>query len=45
MVNLVIVFSIGLSAFTAFLNAFKSPASVLTVIATSMPKVPSQCSL
>lgn len=37
-VNIVIVFCVGLSAFTAFLDAFKSPGSVLTVIASAFPK-------
>jgi hypothetical protein len=31
MINIVLIFCIGLSAFDAFLNAFKSPGSVLTV--------------
>lgn len=37
-VNILIVFVVGLAAFSAFLNLFQNPASLLTVIAGSFPK-------
>ncbi|KAI5481744.1 DUF221 domain contaning protein [Pseudohyphozyma bogoriensis] len=37
-INVLIVFCIGLTAFTSFLNAFKQPGSVLNVIASAFPK-------
>lgn len=37
-VNIVIVFCVGVSAFTAFLDAFQTPASLLKVVADSFPK-------
>ncbi|KAK4058594.1 hypothetical protein OIO90_000038 [Microbotryomycetes sp. JL221] len=37
-INLVLVFCIGLSAFNAFLNAFKTPESLLQVVAQAFPK-------
>ncbi|SCZ98412.1 BZ3500_MvSof-1268-A1-R1_Chr7-1g09128 [Microbotryum saponariae] len=38
MTNIILLFCIGLTAFNAFLNAFKQPTSVLTVVASSFPK-------
>ncbi|GAA6026880.1 hypothetical protein JCM8097_005929 [Rhodosporidiobolus ruineniae] len=40
-VNLLIVFTIGRTAFDAFLNAFKQPTSVLPVVAAAFPKAAS----
>ncbi|BGP68500.1 hypothetical protein NBRC10513v2_001833 [Rhodotorula toruloides] len=37
-VNLLIIFVIGITAFSAFLNAFRQPVSVLTVLAGAFPK-------
>ncbi|GAA5890334.1 hypothetical protein JCM6882_008798 [Rhodosporidiobolus microsporus] len=37
-INLIIIFCIGATAFTAFLNAFKQPTSVLPVVAAAFPK-------
>ncbi|KAM0792556.1 hypothetical protein ACM66B_005221 [Microbotryomycetes sp. NB124-2] len=37
-VNLILVFCIGITAFNAFLNAFKTPGSVLQVVAEAFPK-------
>ncbi|GAA5822842.1 hypothetical protein JCM10212_001470 [Sporobolomyces blumeae] len=37
-INFIVVFCIGISAFTAFLNAFRQPVSVLNVVASSFPK-------
>ncbi|GAA5931546.1 uncharacterized protein JCM15063_001498 [Sporobolomyces koalae] len=37
-INFIVVFCIGISAFTAFLNAFRQPVSVLTVVAGAFPK-------
>lgn len=36
--NFIVVFCIGISAFTAFLNAFRQPVSVLAVVAGAFPK-------
>lgn len=36
--NIVIVFCVGVSAFTSFLTAFQTPESLLKVIANSFPK-------
>lgn len=33
-----LVFCVGISAFTAFLNAFRQPTSVLAVVAAAFPK-------
>ncbi|GAA5983145.1 hypothetical protein JCM5350_007895 [Sporobolomyces pararoseus] len=37
-INFIVVFCIGISAFTAFLNAFRQPVSVLTVVAGAFPR-------
>ncbi|GAA5970112.1 hypothetical protein JCM11641_000274 [Rhodosporidiobolus odoratus] len=37
-INFLIVFCIGITAFTSFLNAFRQPTSVLDVIAAAFPK-------
>ncbi|GAA5842731.1 hypothetical protein JCM11251_002335 [Rhodosporidiobolus azoricus] len=37
-VNLIIIFCIGATAFDAFLNAFRQPTSVLPVVAAAFPK-------
>jgi len=37
-INLLIVFTIGTTAFTALLNAFSSPTSVLDVVAGAFPR-------
>ncbi|KAM0746818.1 hypothetical protein T439DRAFT_329510 [Meredithblackwellia eburnea MCA 4105] len=38
MVNIVIVFCIGMTAFASFLNAFRQPTSILSVVAAAFPK-------
>lgn len=37
-INLLVVFTIGTTAFTALLNAFSSPTSVLDVVAGAFPR-------
>ena len=37
-INFIVVFCIGITAFTAFLNAFRQPVSVLAVVAGAFPK-------
>lgn len=37
-VNLLIIFCIGITAFTSVLNALESPTSVLDVVASAFPK-------
>lgn len=37
-VNILVVFCVGMSAFTAVLDAFKEPGSVLKVIASAFSK-------
>jgi hypothetical protein len=36
-INFLIIFTIGLTAFGSFLDAFKQPTSVLTVVASKFP--------
>ncbi|GAA6048909.1 hypothetical protein JCM3770_007114 [Rhodotorula araucariae] len=38
MINLLIIFTVGTTAFTAALNAFSSPLSVFDVVASAFPK-------
>lgn len=37
-VNLLIIFCVGITAFSAILNAFNSPVSILQVVAAAFPK-------
>lgn len=37
-INLLIIFTVGTTAFTAILNAFSSPASILDVVAGAFPR-------